>query len=83
MNLKVDIQHTMLVDTNEMITLRRLRMTPTKRSIQGNHKKRKNVTPDEDIEESKERDVLCLAMWYLPVIDRLKRMFSNPRSFIH
>jgi hypothetical protein len=41
---------------------------------------RKNVTPDHDIEGSKERKVPALVMWYLPVIDCLKRMFSNPRD---
>jgi hypothetical protein len=30
MNLKIGVQCAMLVDTNEMITMRRLRMTPTK-----------------------------------------------------
>jgi hypothetical protein len=42
--------------------------------------KRKNVTPDHDIERSKERKVTALVMWYLPVIDHLKHMFSNPRD---
>jgi hypothetical protein len=37
--------------------------------------KRKNATPDQDIEGSKERKVPALVMWYLPMIDRLKRMF--------
>jgi hypothetical protein len=42
--------------------------------------KRKNATPDQDIGGPKERKVSALVMWYLPVIDRLKRMFSNPRD---
>ncbi len=42
--------------------------------------KRKNVTPDHNIEGSKERKVPALVMWYLLVIDRLKHMFSNPRD---
>jgi hypothetical protein len=29
---------------------------------------------------AKMRKVLALVMWYLPVIDRLKHMFSNPRD---
>jgi hypothetical protein len=37
--------------------------------------KRKNVTPDHDIEDSKERKVSTLVMWYLPMIDHLKCMF--------
>jgi hypothetical protein len=36
MNSKVGVQCAMLVDRNEIITLRRLRMTPTKRAIKGN-----------------------------------------------
>jgi hypothetical protein len=42
--------------------------------------KEKIVTPDRDIEGSKERKIPALVMWYQPVIDRLKRMFSNPRD---
>jgi hypothetical protein len=33
MNLKIGVQRAMLVDTNETIIVRRLRMTPTKRAI--------------------------------------------------
>jgi hypothetical protein len=51
-----------------------------KKSKQRRGRKRKNVTLDQDIEGSKERKVPSLLMWYLPVIDRLKRMFSNPRD---
>jgi hypothetical protein len=36
--------------------------------------------PDQDNQGSKERKVLTLVMWYLLVIDRLKRMFSNARE---
>jgi hypothetical protein len=32
------------------------------------------------MEGSKERKVPALVMWYLPMIDRLKRMFSNTRD---
>jgi hypothetical protein len=49
-------------------------------SKKGRGRMRKNVTPDHDIEVSKERKVPALVMWYLPVIDCLKRMFSNPRD---
>jgi hypothetical protein len=42
--------------------------------------KEKIVTPDRDIEGSKERKITALVMCYQPVIDRLKRMFSNPRD---
>jgi hypothetical protein len=43
--------------------------------------KRKNTAPpDQDSQGSKERKVHALVMWNLPVIDRLKRMFSNARE---
>jgi hypothetical protein len=51
-----------------------------KKSKKRQGQKRKNATPDEYIEWSKERKVPALVMWYVPVIDRLKRMFSNPRG---
>jgi hypothetical protein len=35
MNSKIGVQRTMLVDTNEMIIVRRLRMNPIKRAIKG------------------------------------------------
>jgi hypothetical protein len=41
---------------------------------------RKNATPGQDIEGSNERKVPALVMWYLPVIDRLKHMFSDRRD---
>jgi hypothetical protein len=42
--------------------------------------KRKNTTPpDQDNSGSKERKVPTLVMWYLPVIEWLKRMFPNAR----
>jgi hypothetical protein len=44
-------------------------------------RKRKNTaSPDQNNQESKERKVHALMMWYLPVIDHLKRMFSNARE---
>jgi hypothetical protein len=46
-----------------------------KKSKKRRGRKRKNVSLDQDIEGSKERKVPTLMMWYLPVIDRLKRMF--------
>jgi hypothetical protein len=39
-----------------------------------------DVTPNQEIEGSIERKVLTLVMWYLPVIDRLKHIFSNARD---
>jgi hypothetical protein len=48
---------------------------------EGQGRKRKNNTAlDQDIQGSKERKVPALVMWYLPVIDCLKRLFSNPRD---
>jgi hypothetical protein len=42
--------------------------------------KRKNTTPsDQDSQGSKERKIPALVIWYLPVIDCLKYMFSNAR----
>jgi hypothetical protein len=42
---------------------------------------RKNTTPlDQDSQGSKERKVPSQVMWYLPVIDCFKRMFSNARE---
>jgi hypothetical protein len=44
-------------------------------------RKWKNTAPtDQDNQGSKERKVSALVMWYLPIIDRLKRMFSNARE---
>jgi hypothetical protein len=44
-------------------------------------RKRKNVAPpDQDSQGSKERKVSTLVIWYLPIIDRLKHMFSIARD---
>jgi hypothetical protein len=32
------------------------------------------------MDEKKKSKIPALVMWYLPVIDRLKRLFSNPRE---
>jgi hypothetical protein len=40
----------------------------------------KNGTLDQGIEGFKGRKIPALVMWYLPVIDRLKCIFSNPRD---
>jgi hypothetical protein len=43
--------------------------------------KRKNTAPpNQDSQGSKERKAHTLVMWYLLVIDHLKRMFSNARE---
>jgi hypothetical protein len=53
-NSEIGVQCAMLVGTNKTITVRRLRMTPRKRAKKA-WAKRKNVTPDHDIEGSKEK----------------------------
>jgi hypothetical protein len=35
---------------------------------------------DSDKEDNKKRNIPALVMWYLPVIDHLKRVFSSPRD---
>jgi hypothetical protein len=35
---------------------------------------------DPDKEDNKKRKIPDLVVWYLPVIDHLKRVFSNPRD---
>jgi hypothetical protein len=35
---------------------------------------------DSDKKDNKKRKIPALVMWYLPVIDHLKRVFSNPRD---
>jgi hypothetical protein len=35
---------------------------------------------DSDKEDNKKRKIPVLVMWYLPVIDHLKCVFSNPRD---
>jgi hypothetical protein len=35
---------------------------------------------DSDKEDKKKRKIPALVMWYLPVIDHLKRVFSIPRD---
>jgi hypothetical protein len=76
MDSNIGVQGAMLIGTNEMITVRRLRMTPTKKEKKRQGPKRKNATLDQDIKGSKERKVPALVMWYLLVIDRLKIQHS-------
>jgi hypothetical protein len=35
---------------------------------------------DSSKKDNKKRKILALVMWYLPVIDHLNRVFSNPRD---
>jgi hypothetical protein len=35
---------------------------------------------DSNKEDNKKRKILALVMWYLPVINHLKHVFSNPRD---
>jgi hypothetical protein len=43
-------------------------------------KRKSTAPPDQDNQGSTEGKVPTLVMWYQPVIDRLKRMFSNARE---
>jgi hypothetical protein len=45
MNLKIGVQRAMLIDTNETITVRRLRLTPTKRTIKGKDERERIPLP--------------------------------------
>jgi hypothetical protein len=63
-NSKIVVQGAMLVGTNRSTKLRKI---PT-------------IIRGKDSQGSKERKVPALLMWYLPVIDRLKCMFSNARE---
>jgi hypothetical protein len=80
MNFKIGVQGAMLIDTNEMIIVRWLRMSPTKRAKKGKDKRGRMSLPIKTLKTLKREKVPALVMWYLPVIDRLKRMFSNPRD---
>jgi hypothetical protein len=65
----------MLVDTNGTTTLRKIPAI-----IRG--KDRRGRTPLLQIKTIKglKRKISALVMWYLPVIDHLKCMFSNTRE---
>jgi hypothetical protein len=76
-NSKIGVQGAMLVSTN-IDNSEEVEDDSNKKSKKRQGWKRKNVTPDQDIEGSKERKVPSFVMWYLPVIDCLKYMFSNP-----
>jgi hypothetical protein len=39
-----------------------------------------NDEADHDKEDMTKRKIPTLVIWYLPVIDHLKRVFSNPRD---
>jgi hypothetical protein len=62
-----------------MIIVRRLRMAPTKRAKKVEGERGRMSLLIMTLKALK-REVPALVMWYLPVIDRLKRMFSNPRD---
>jgi hypothetical protein len=56
-------------------------------TMKKNNKKNTAISPesvdnenDSDKEDNKKRKIPALVMWYLPVIDRLKHVFSNPRD---
>jgi hypothetical protein len=56
-------------------------------TMKKNNKKKTAIGPksdddknDSDKEDKKKRKIPTLVMWYLPVINRLKCVFSNPRD---
>jgi hypothetical protein len=60
MNSKIGVQHAILVDTNETITMRRLRMTPTKRTIKGKDKRGRVPLPIKTLKGLKREKFLPL-----------------------
>jgi hypothetical protein len=75
MNSKISVQGAKLVNTNGTTTLRKI---PT--IIRGKDGRGRTPPPHKDSKGSNERKVSALVMWYLPVIDHLKCMFSNARE---
>jgi hypothetical protein len=57
-----------------------------KKSPKKNKNKKSTIGPEsdddtfDDMDGKKKSKIPALVMWYLPVIDRLKRLFSNPRE---
>jgi hypothetical protein len=55
-------------------------------TVKKKNKKNTAISPesvdenDSDKEDNKKRKIPALVMWYLPVIDHLKHVFSNPRD---
>jgi hypothetical protein len=56
-------------------------------TIKKKNKKNTSIGPesiddknDSSKKDNKKRKISALVMWYLPVIDHLKRVFSNPRD---
>jgi hypothetical protein len=81
MNFKIGVQGAMLIDTNEMIIVRWLRMSPTKRAKKRQGQKRKNVIPDQDIEGSQERKSSC-SCDVVPTCDRpLEAYVLKPKGY--
>jgi len=57
--------------------------TGNKRNKKGTKKTVQESQPPEDTPlgiDAKQRRIPALVMWYLPVIDRLRRMFQNPKE---
>jgi hypothetical protein len=76
MNSKISDQGTMLVGANGNDNIEEDSYNNKRKG-----QKRKNTAPpDQDSQVSKERKVPALVMWYLPIIDCLKRMFSIARE---
>jgi hypothetical protein len=79
-NSNIGVQDAMLVGTNEMITVRRLRMIPIKRVKKGEGERQRMSLLIRTLNAPNREKISFLVMWYLVVIDRLKCVFSNPRD---
>jgi hypothetical protein len=60
MNLKIGVQGAMLVDSNEIITVRRLRMSPTKRAKKGKDERGRMPLPIRTLKALKREKFLLL-----------------------
>jgi hypothetical protein len=79
-NSKIGVQRVMLANTKWNGNSEEVDDDSNKKINKRHGRKRKNDTPDQDIEGSKEKKVPALVMCCLPVIDRLKHLFSNTRD---
>jgi hypothetical protein len=60
MNSKIGVQRAILVDTNKMITVRRLRMTPSKRAKKGKDERGRMPLPIRTLKCLKREKLLLL-----------------------
>ena len=68
------------------VDTRRATIKSVKKFPKKNKNKKSTIGPEsdddtfDDMDGKKKSKNPTLVMWYLPVIDRLKRLFSNPRE---